>query len=182
MSELKLKYKHFRDCKEQGLVDTAVACEIVSTKRFCQPGPWQPVPLRGKTKPGVSAPVSATQAFEAVVTDADGIVSPGLKVAAHHTRCPRVALEKTVFTLFKMEETGAQSRVVQVEAGFPLPKIGPSSLDWPHVHVGRNRDDLPMAANDPPFTLKRVAAEFEQRANVEFKPAISDLDDFELKP
>ena len=176
-----MTYKHLTDCLESNLIDTAEATAITQEHRFCTPKEWIQQPPKG-TKKKITGIPSATYAFETTVSDAAGITCPGLKVAAHHTRCRRVDHEKTTFTLFRMEACGDQLRIVQVEAAFPLPPTGPSSFNWPHVHFGKKRDDLHLPSDTTFLSMSDVAACFEQSSNIEFHPNISDPEEFVLTP
>lgn len=176
-----MTYKHLTDCQESNLVDTAEAMAVTQEHRFCAPKEWIQQPPKGKKKRNTDVS-SATYAFETPVSDAGGVTCPGLKVAAHHTRCRRVYHEKTTFTLFRMEEHGDQLRIVQVEASFPLPPIGPSSFNWPHVHFGKNRDDLHFSSDTAFPSVSDVAAYFEKYSNIEFNPHVIDPDEFSLLP
>lgn len=166
---------------EQGLVTEEEADELTRDLKYCNPGEWKFRPAKGNKSKRLGN--SITKEFNSILFGADNITIPGLNVVGLHTKCPRIRVEKLTLTYNKLRSKEIdQQRIVQVEVKLPLPEEGQKSLNWPHVHYGSVSRNLNIEKTIAKVDVSETAEIFERSANIEFRPELTDCDNFELKP
>ena len=111
----------------------------------------------------------------------DGVTIPGLTAEISHLRGPRVKMHRSKASLFLREIGQPLKRVIQIDLKSPLPKGGEKAEDWPHEHIGQQRNVFPKGSSEATMCLEEIVEYFQRRANIKLTtPIDTNIDGLEF--